>query len=178
MNVSLLYSVSVSHVKEQHDYKRKPWDTDELRSLRAQRQSTVGTACAQIWKIIWRNTESELRNWRTAQATARLAEFKRLGDLGRIHMCPITGKYSRTPNFKKCGEFLQQVYSSDRHGPTPPSDVDTHALCLHQIPRFPAEEIMRDLQHTAKNKSGDKSGLTLDMYLHGGHLFCEQLAKI
>ena len=37
---------------------------------------------------------------------------------------------------------------------------------------------MRVLQHMAKNKSGDKSGLTLEMYLHGGHSVCVQLANI
>ena len=145
----------------------RAWDSEELRNLRAQRNNAINSSDRKILsKQIYRITRRRLREYRTDQANERLREFKRLEVLEQSHMYPILKKHTAGPNYGKCGELLQQLYSAD---------VPTEYSSSCDVPPFTLVEIQRAIKSMRKGRCTDKSGLITELFLFGGIVVHESL---
>ena len=94
----------------------RPWDSAELRHLRRLRKNAQ---CAEerkkVSKQIWRLTRQGLRTYRTQQGINKLQEFRKLEQLQKLHMYPITKTHRDGPNLEACATLLQQVFTGSQH---------------------------------------------------------------
>ena len=86
---------------------KRPWDSEELRTLRGQRKCANDPAERKaLSKTIWRVTRDQLRRYRTEEAEKRLIEFSDLQSMQKLHLYPINKKHTIGPNLEACANLL------------------------------------------------------------------------
>ena len=151
----------------------RAWDSEVLQDLRQRRREATGPERAQLSKLISRKTREQLRTWKTARTAERLQEFRKLGELDRIHMHPVSRKSTQGPDLTKCGELLKGVYTSDR--PRGDTGAESMAAGLASVPKFSQKEIKDAISHMKKNKAADRQGIVLEMFAYGGDCVVEMM---
>ena len=100
-------SGSVAHDKPLHG---KPWDSDELRRLRALRRSSCTAAeRRRLSQQIHSCTRSSLRRWQTERLRNQLESFAQLHKLPHILQSPVVRKHVQAPPAEAFADAMSRV---------------------------------------------------------------------
>ena len=83
-------------------------------------------------------------------------------------MYPVKKKRAAKPNFQKCAELLENVFSSES---TPDQNTKFDVM------PFTIEEMLKVLKSMRKGRCIDKLGIALEMFLFGGPCVLEHLVE-
>ena len=97
-----------------------------------------------------------------------MEEFRDLEVLGKLHLYPVKKKRFAKPNYQKCAELLETVFTSD----SIPAENEKF-----QVPLFTVEEMSNTLKSMRKGRCKDKMGVALEMFLFGGPSVLEHLVE-
>ena len=133
------------------NYSERPWDSNELKFLQAQRRSATSPQVRKkVSKAIWRLTKYQLRKHRASEAEKKLTKFSNLEILQIAHLYPIKKKHTIGPNLEACANLLKQVYTSD-------NTFEYSSSC--NVPALTTNELETTFRKMRKGRCVDKDGI-------------------
>ena len=149
-----------------------PWDFAELQHLRF-----CATECWEYGRTET-NLETDLEvnsRWiaRVSHKTGDKQGKRKLENLQKLHMYPITNTHAAGPSLESCATLLQKVFATDNH-----MEYETNYLVMP----FSLDELEFALKRMRKGRRNDKDDLFLEMFLSCGsenlQILCNHLNHI